>query len=296
MNILGLDFNNPIGLAAGFDKNGDYIDALGKLGFGFIEVGTVTPKPQSGNPTPRIFRFPSEKALINRMGFNNKGVDYLIERLKRRKYKGIVGVNVGKNATTPIENAIDDYLICLKKVYTYADYITINISSPNTQQLRQLQEKNHIHEFLFALSTARNSLVQETKKHKPLLLKISPDETNETLEAIVDAVIVNKIEGIIATNTSIDKTPIQHLPHSNETGGLSGHPIFCQATQTLKYLNQLIQEKKSSTVLIGVGGITDKKTMQEKFTSGAQLIQLYTGLIYDGPFFIKKLLKNSQPP
>lgn len=295
VDILGLRFANPIGLAAGFDKNGDHIDNLAKLGFGFIEVGTVTPKPQEGNPKPRLFRLSSKKALINRMGFNNKGIDYVIERLKERKYKGIVGVNIGKNASTSLDEAVEDYLICVKKVYPYADYITINISSPNTPYLRQLQQNGYLNRLLLAISTIRMLLSNETGLYKPLLLKISPDETDETLEAIVDAVLRHKIDGIIATNTTVDKSEVQSLPHANEAGGMSGPPLFKSANQTLKTLNNILNtlpdDKKNLVALIGVGGIMKPVDVKTKFMTGAKLVQVYTGLIYQGPFWIKRLLK-----
>jgi dihydroorotate dehydrogenase len=290
ITALGLNFPNPIGLAAGFDKNGDHLESLAKLGFGFIEVGTVTPLPQEGNHKPRIFRFPFQKALINRMGFNNKGVDYLVERLKQHQYKGIIGVNIGKNAQTTIDEAVEDYLICLKKVYPYADYITLNISSPNTPNLRQLQQNSHLNCLLLAVSTMRSLLASEAGKYKPLLLKISPDETIETQEAIVNAVIKHQIDGIIATNTTTEKSCMQHLSHGNETGGLSGAPLFDASTATLNNLYSYIQEKKANTVLIGVGGIMKPADMQAKFSAGAQLVQVYTGLIYKGPLLIKRLI------
>ncbi len=292
--LLGLNFSNPIGLAAGFDKNGDYLDSLSKLGFGFIEVGTITPLPQAGNPLPRLFRFPSQKALINRMGFNNKGVDYLVERLKQHSYNGIIGVNIGKNATTPIEKAVDDYLTCLKKVYAYANYITINISSPNTPGLRQLQQDNHLNNLLHTIAEARTHLAKETGVYKPLLLKISPDETLDTHEAIVNAVITHHIDGIIATNTTIDKSALQAMPHGNESGGLSGAPLFEKSTQTLETLHRLIKTNplNKNITLIGVGGIMAPKDMEAKLTAGAQLVQVYTGLIYEGPFFVKHLMDS----
>lgn len=288
INVFGLYFKNPIGLAAGFDKNGDYIDTLGKLGFGFIEVGTITPLPQPGNPKPRLFRLNKSHALINRMGFNNKGVDYLVERLKQCQYKGIIGVNIGKNAFTPLEEAVEDYLICLKKVYSYADYITINVSSPNTPHLRELQESEYLNRLLLAVSDIRSILEKEQGVHKPILLKISPDETPETLEAIAHAVLHHKIDGIIATNTTINKSKVATLQHGQEAGGLSGSPLLTSSNQTLKTLYALLGNK---VPLIGVGGIMKSSEIREKLNSGAKLIQVYTGLIYHGPFWIKHLLK-----
>lgn len=292
VSVLGLNFSNPIGLSAGFDTNGDYLDNLGKLGFGFIEVGGVTPLPQSGNSKPRIFRFPSKNAFINRMGFANKGVDYLVERLKKNSYKGIIGVNIGKNTFTPIDKAVDDYLICLKKVYPYVDYITLNVSSPNTPNLRQLQQNSHLNCLLLAVSKVRSLLAKKIGKYKPILLKISPDETQETLEDIVDIVIKHQIDGIIATNTTVEKGALDHLPHGNEMGGLSGAPLFERSTCTLNNLHKLIKEKNADITLIGVGGIITSKNMHAKFAAGAQLVQIYTGLIYKGPFFVKRLIKS----
>lgn len=287
VDVFGLTFQNPIGLAAGFDKNGDYIDTLGKLGFGFIEVGTITPKPQTGNARPRLFRLPQKKALINRMGFNNLGVDYLVERLKQRKYTGILGVNIGKNATTSIENATDDYVLCLEKVYEHADYITINISSPNTPNLRQLQQADALNNLLSTIADKRLLLKKKWGARKPVLIKISPDESPETLEAIVNAVHKNNIDGIIATNTTLDKTAVQDLPEGKETGGLSGVPLLNASTYVLKTLYHLCEKK---ITLIGVGGITQKADVEAKFNAGAKLVQVYTGLIYEGPYIVQKLM------
>lgn len=296
VHALGLKFANPIGLAAGFDKNGDYIDILGKLGFGFIEVGTITPEPQAGNAKPRLFRIPQKQALINRMGFNNKGVDYLVGRLKQRTYPGIVGVNIGKNAKTSLEEAIEDYLICLKKVYIYADYITINISSPNTPNLRLLQQGEYLNRLLLAISQIRSLIEKEQGIYKPILLKISPDETPETVEAITEAVIQHKMDGIIATNTTLDKSSVKQFMHADEVGGLSGSPLLDRSNQTLLLLKKLVDAKGNNPItLIGVGGIMKTTDVQTKFLAGANLVQVYTGLIYNGPFWIKRLLKKLIP-
>lgn len=297
VELLGLRFRNTLGLAAGFDKNGDHIDDLARLGFGFIEVGTVTPLPQEGNPKPRLFRLSQKKALINRMGFNNKGVNYLVEKLKKSQHSCVIGVNIGKNATTPLDEAIEDYVICFKKVYAYADYITINISSPNTPNLRELQQDNRLNQLLLTISAIRQLLEQETGIFRPVFLKISPDETPETLKTIVDAVMEYSINGIIATNTTINKTDVEHLKHGQEKGGLSGKPLLEQSNCVLKILKNLIdahpnKEKSQHIILIGVGGIQNKQDVLAKLNAGAQLVQVYTGLIYNGPFWIKKLIQN----
>jgi len=289
IELMGLRFKNRIGVAAGLDKNGDYIDALGKLGFGFIEVGTVTPKPQAGNPRPRLFRLPEKQALLNRMGFNNKGMDYLIERLKTKRYSGVIGVNIGKNASTPMEKAADDYVEGLTKIYPYADYITINISSPNTPGLRTLQQGDFLDNLLKMLSKTREHLVSIHGQYKPLLLKISPDENIDTLKVIAEKIMYYAFDGIIATNTSIDKTAVSGLKHGDEAGGLSGEPILERSNNTLARLKSLLNNK---VVLVGAGGISTIDAVQSKLTLGAQLIQVYTGLIYQGPFWIRQLLRT----
>jgi dihydroorotate dehydrogenase len=281
-NLKGLSFPGRVGLAAGLDKNAEYVDALASLGFDFIEVGTVTPKSQQGNPKPRMFRLTKHDAIINRMGFNNKGVDYMIEQLKEIDYKGVLGINIGKNKTTPNENAVSDYLICLEKVYVYASYITINLSSPNTPGLRELQYGHHLNDLLSALKARQNDLSQQHNKYVPLLLKIAPDLTTEEISEISQAVINHDIDGIIATNTSIDKSAVA----SNEQGGLSGAPILKSSTQVLK---SFFEETKGQIPIVGVGGVHDDVSGQEKIASGAALIQIYTGFIYRGPNLIKAL-------
>jgi dihydroorotate dehydrogenase len=292
VEAMGLKFKNPIGLAAGFDSNGDYLVALSKLGFGFIEVGGVTPKPQIGNPKPRIFRLPKKNALINRMGFCNKGVEYLVERLKKLKYDGIIGVNIAKNMSTPLEEASKDYIVCMEKLYPYVDYITINISSPNTPNLRQLQQGEFLNDLLSQISSARDRLEKEYTIRKPLVLKISPDETPETLENMVKAVCKNNIDGIIATNTSVDRMTVADCAHAKEAGGLSGAPIFERSTHVLKTVHELIQTNspKANITLIGLGGIMGPEDVQAKFDAGAKLVQVYTGFIYKGPLLISRLI------
>ncbi len=282
---MGLRFRHPIGLAAGLDKNGDYIDALGALGFSFIEVGTVTPKPQSGNPKPRLFRLPEQQAIINRMGFNNKGVDYLVERLKRRSYLGIVGVNIGKNKDTPLEQAIEDYLYCLERIYPYADYIVVNISSPNTPGLRDLQQGNALVELLHRLKERRESLRQEHDVKVPLLLKIAPDLAEIDLVWLGGQLLEAGWDGVIATNTTVSRQGIENALHGDEAGGLSGSPLFAHSTEVLASLADVLQDR---VPIIGVGGVMVGKQAAEKMRAGASLVQLYSGFIYRGPKLIQE--------
>lgn len=284
--LLGLNFPNRVGVAAGFDKNGECIDALLSLGFGFVEVGSVTPLPQEGNPKPRLYRLPEAHAVINRMGFNNKGVDYLVERLKARQVPGIVGVNIGKNKETANEQAYRDYLICLKKVYAYADYIVINISSPNTPGLRDLQSEAYLATLLERLSAARNELRAVHRKQVPLLVKLSPDFPHQELAAFIDVLLKHNIDGVIATNTTVSRDGVAALPHATEAGGLSGRPLFKQSTEMLREIKKNAQDR---LVIIGVGGIDSASSAQEKFAAGADLIQVYTGLIYEGSALVKTL-------
>lgn len=287
--LFGLNFPNPIGLAAGLDKNGDYIDALGSLGFGFIEIGTVTPKPQPGNAKPRLFRLPEHQAIINRMGFNNKGVDYLVSKVKQKKYQGILGINIGKNASTAIEDAQHDYVIGMQKVYAFADYITVNISSPNTLGLRTLQGPEYLQQLLSALKSEHLSLIDKYKKYVPLLIKIAPDLTDQELESMAEIFLQNKIDGIIATNTTLDRDQVQSSLNGQEAGGLSGAPLFKKSTQVLAKLRELVG---SDLPIIASGGVLNANDANQKFASGANLVQLYTGLIYEGPKLILDLMKN----
>lgn len=287
VQVFGLTFPNRVGLSAGLDKNGDYIDALFGLGFGFIEVGAVTPKPQPGNPKPRLFRLPKEKALINRLGFNNLGVDYLVENLKKRKISGIVGVNLGKNFTTPIELAYQDYEIGYEKVFPYADYVTINISSPNTPQLRQLQNENYLHDLLSKLKSKQLELERQYRRQVPLLLKISPDLTTEEIKQIAEVALAERIDGVVAVNTTSDRRAVYGLPHAEETGGLSGAPLFQMTIRVIKTLRETLGDQ---IPIIGVGGIMSATQAQQVLKAGAKLIQIYTGLIYEGPGLVQALL------
>lgn len=287
--VMGLKFPNPVGLAAGLDKNGDYIDALAKLGFGFIEVGTVTPRPQPGNPKPRLFRIPEAQAIINRMGFNNLGVDYLLENIKRTQYNGILGVNIGKNFDTPVESAIDDYLICLRKVYAVASYVTINISSPNTLHLRQLQNEHELDHLVATLKLEQGKLSDQQGRYTPLLVKIAPDLDQSQLESIAAILMKYNIDGVIATNTTISRQNIAGLPHADETGGLSGSPVKVMSTRVISKLYSLLGEQ---IPIIGVGGILSADDAKEKVAAGASLIQLYTGLIYEGPDLVNQCIST----
>jgi len=287
--VFDLNFPNPVGLAAGLDKNGDYIDALFSLGFGFIEVGAVTPKPQAGNPKPRLFRLPKAMALINRMGFNNKGVDHLVKNLKARRIPGIVGVNIGKNLTTPIENAYADYEICLRKIYSYADFATLNISSPNTAGLRDLQNETYLLDLLTRIKELQQTLQQEYQKKVPILVKISPDLSNQEIEVMAKIFLQVEIEGIIVANTTIDRTAVKHLKHADEKGGLSGKPLLNKTKHIISYLQQ---QTKGQIPLIAVGGIMSAEDAKSLLDSGARLVQIYTGLIYQGPSLIRDIVEK----
>ncbi len=286
--VMDLDFPNPIGLAAGLDKNGEYLDALATLGFGFIEIGTVTPRPQPGNPQPRIFRLPQAKAVINRLGFNNHGVDKLIENIKRSDYQGILGINIGKNFDTPLEKAADDYLICLRKVYRYASYVTVNISSPNTQNLRQLQNTIELDHLLSVLKFEQTKLAETHGKYTPLAVKIAPDLESVQIESIATLLMKHQIDSVIATNTTLSRAGVKHLPISRETGGLSGAPLTQHATTIVHQLRRILQD---AIPIMGVGGIMSAANAKERIDAGASLIQVYTGLIYRGPDLIQEIAK-----
>ncbi|MEN9945366.1 MAG: hypothetical protein RLY18_1324 [Pseudomonadota bacterium] len=286
VELCGLRFRNPVGLAAGLDKDGKHIDALASLGFGFLEIGTVTPLPQPGNPKPRMFRLPSAHALINRMGFNNDGVDACIERVKRSRFYqegGVIGLNIGKNAITPIEDAANDYITCMRKVYPVASYITANISSPNTKNLRDLQGEAMLRQLLQALHQTREDLSNQLGVHKPLFLKIAPDLEAADLKLIADLLIEFEIDAVIATNTTIARTGVEELEHSHETGGLSGLPVLARSNQTIYDLFQVLHNR---IPIIGVGGILSGENVKQKLDAGASLVQIYTGLIYQGPKLI----------
>ena len=289
IEVMGLKFDNPVGLAAGLDKDGDAIDAFGAMGFGFIEVGTVTPRPQSGNDKPRIFRVIPAQGIINRMGFNNKGVDNLIENVKKSHYKGILGINIGKNKDTPIENGKDDYLICMDKVYDHAGYIAVNISSPNTPNLRQLQYGDAFDDLLNSLKERQKELAEKHKKYVPLAVKIAPDLSPEELKQVAEALLRHGIDGVIATNTTLDREMIHDMPHAAETGGLSGRPLQNKSTEIIRQLHEYL---KGQIPIIGVGGIDSAMAAREKMQAGAELVQIYSGFIYNGPDLVKNIVNN----
>ena len=284
IDVMGLTFPNAVGLAAGLDKNGDYIDAFACLGFGSIEIGTITPRPQPGNPKPRLFRLEDKQAIINRMGFNNKGVDHLVEQVKKAKFKGVLGINIGKNFDTPVENAIDDYLICLNKVYQYATYITVNISSPNTPGLRDLQFGDTLDELLAPIKARQLELAEEFG-YKPVLVKIAPDMDEENVQLVAETLIKNNIDGVIATNTTLSREGVEDHKFGREAGGLSGAPLEESATETVSALVAALDGKLP---VIGVGGISNGMGAVEKMDAGAKLIQVYSGFIYRGPELIRE--------
>ncbi|MFO7189759.1 MAG: quinone-dependent dihydroorotate dehydrogenase [Pseudomonadota bacterium] len=291
VRAMGLEFPNPVGLAAGLDKNGAHIDGLAALGFGFIEVGTVTPRPQPGNPKPRLFRLPEARAIINRMGFNNEGVERLVENVRRARYDGILGINIGKNFDTPVERAADDYVACLEKVYEVASYVTINISSPNTKNLRQLQQADELSALLERITRTRESLAQRFKKRVPLAVKIAPDLDDEGLEAIAEALRRYGIDAVIATNTTLSREEVKGLPHAEETGGLSGAPLTARSTAIVRKLHALLGDE---IPIIGVGGIMSGADAAEKLAAGATLVQLYSGLIYRGPELVTEAVEATR--
>lgn len=290
--LMGLSLRNPVGLAAGLDKNGAHIDALAALGFGFVEVGTVTPRAQPGNPKPRLFRLPRAQALINRFGFNNQGLDAFISNVQRstfRKNGGVLGLNIGKNASTPIENALDDYLTCLDGVYPHADYVTVNISSPNTANLRSLQGGDDLGKLLLGLQERRERLADHHGRRVPLVVKIAPDLTQEQVDAIAELLPRYSMDGVIATNTTLDKNAVQGLPHADETGGLSGPPVH---ELSLAVIRRLRRRLGADIAIIGVGGIHSGQQAREKIEAGADAVQLYTGLIYRGPGLISECVNS----
>jgi dihydroorotate dehydrogenase len=285
VRAMGIEFPNPIGLAAGLDKDAEHIDALAALGFGFIEVGTVTPRPQPGNPRPRLFRIEAKQAIVNRFGFNNVGVDAFIANVQRARWRGVLGINIGKNAATPAERAIDDYALCLEKVYAHAAYVTINISSPNTKGLRTLQEAQQLDALLARLTSLRAPLADRHGRRVPLVVKVAPDLTPDEIQSIADAVRRHGVEGVIATNTSVSRQGVEGLRHANEAGGLSGAPIREMASGVLRAFASAL---RGEVTLIGAGGVMSGADAKEKFAAGAHLVQLYTGLIYRGPDLVSE--------
>lgn len=289
VECMGLTFKNPVGLAAGLDKNGECIDAFAAMGFGFIEVGTVTPRPQSGNDKPRLFRLVHAEGIINRMGFNNLGVDHLVEKVKQANYDGIIGINIGKNKDTPIEKGADDYLICMEKVYPYAGYIAVNISSPNTPGLRTLQYGEALDQLLCVLKQKQTALAEQYNKYVPLTLKIAPDLTDDELQQICQSLLKHNIDGVIATNTTLDRTLVAGMTFANEAGGLSGRPLQSRSTEVVKLLYQQLGEH---IPIIGVGGVDSYVAAKEKLLAGAKLVQVYSGFIYHGPKLVSDIVKN----
>ncbi|KJY82439.1 dihydroorotate dehydrogenase [Vibrio galatheae] len=289
VECMGLTFRNPVGLAAGLDKNGECIEAFDAMGFGFVEVGTVTPRPQSGNDKPRLFRLVEAEGIINRMGFNNLGVDNLVENVKKAKYDCVLGINIGKNKDTPIEKGAEDYLICMEKVYQYAGYIAVNISSPNTPGLRSLQYGEALDELLQELKTKQAELAEKHGKYVPLALKIAPDLSNDEIKQICGSLLKNKIDAVIATNTTLDRTIVEGMKHANEAGGLSGRPVQSRSTEVVRCLHEHL---KGEIPVIGVGGIDSYVAAKEKMMAGAELVQVYSGFIYHGPALVRDIVKN----
>jgi dihydroorotate dehydrogenase len=289
VRVMGIDFPNAVGLAAGLDKDGAHINALAALGFGFIEIGTVTPRPQPGNPKPRLFRLPAAEALINRMGFNNRGVDNLVHNVEASGFKGVLGINIGKNKDTPNEHAVDDYLTCLDKVYAHARYVTVNISSPNTQDLRELQKDEALDVLLSAIKLRQSELAQQHGNYVPIALKIAPDLDDTQIAAIAALLMMHRIDAVIATNTTIARDGVAGLPNADETGGLSGAPVRAASSRVV---TALAHHLGNEVPIIGVGGILSGDDAQEKIEAGAALVQLYSGLIYRGPGLVRECVQR----
>lgn len=289
VTVFGLHFPNPVGLAAGLDKNAAHLDELGALGFGFVEVGTVTPRAQAGNPKPRMFRLPGHEAIINRLGFNNDGVDALVRNVETSSYRGVLGINIGKNKDTPNERAVEDYLFCLERVYRHASYVTVNISSPNTQGLRDLQEEATLRRFIETLREAQERLGSQAGARKPMLLKIAPDLSEPELDGIAEVLRTTGIDGLICTNTTIDHAAVAHDPQGQQAGGLSGKPLFARSTAVLRGMRARLGERLP---IVGVGGILEGSDAAEKLDAGATLVQVYSGLIYRGPQLIAECVEE----
>jgi dihydroorotate dehydrogenase len=286
--VMGIDFPNPVGLAAGFDKNGEYLDLLSALGFGFIEVGTVTPRPQPGNPAPRVFRLPARQALINRLGFNNVGLDGLLRNLERSRFNGVLGINIGKNFDTPLERAHEDYVTCLRGAYPHASYVAANISSPNTPQLRELQNAAELERLLDALKSEQEHLTATHRRYVPIAIKISPDLSAGQVDAVAALLLKHGMDGAIATNTTTSREGVEDSPVAKEPGGLSGAPLREKSTALLRRLCQALEGKLP---VIGVGGILSGRDALEKVEAGASLLELYTGLVYRGPSLVREVVE-----
>lgn len=291
VSVMGLNFPNRVGLAAGLDKNGEAIDGLAKLGFGHLEIGTVTPRPQPGNPKPRLFRLPAQQALINRMGFNNHGVAALVENVKRAKFQGILGINIGKNAATPMERSAEDYVLCLEKVYPFASYVTVNISSPNTVNLRQLQGKSELEALLTTLKATQTILADRHGRYVPLALKIAPDLDPGQIQGIADALRRHHLDAVIATNTTVSREGVAGEPGAAQAGGLSGAPLFERSTAVVAALAQALA---GELPIIAAGGVTNGKRAAAKLAAGAELVQIYSGLIYRGPELVGECLRATR--
>ena len=289
VRALGIDFPNPVGLAAGLDKNAEHLDALAVLGFGFIEVGTVTPRPQAGNPKPRMFRLPAHEALINRMGFNNAGIDALVRNVEKSTYTGVLGINIGKNRDTPNEEAVNDYRLCMRRAWPLASYLTINISSPNTKGLRDLQQEDTLRRFIGQLREEQEALAGQHGARKPMLLKIAPDLEDAQMDAMAEVLAAAGVDGLICTNTTLDRSGVQGAPNAGQDGGLSGRPLRERATRVLKGMRARMG---ASIPIMGVGGIVDGADAAERMHAGADLVQLYTGLIYRGPHLLGECVEE----
>lgn len=293
VRVMGLEFPNPLGLAAGLDKHGEFIDALAAFGFGFLEIGGVTPRPQPGNPRPRVFRIPEREAIINRLGFNSVGIDRFVENVRHARYDGILGVNLGKNRDTPLERTADDYVACLEKVYPLASYATVNVSSPNTKNLRQLQQAGELGAILAQVSQARDRLARAHKRRLPLAVKIAPDLDDEQIAGIAEVLVEFGIDAVIATNTTISRVGVNGLPHGDEEGGLSGAPLRTASTAVIRKLATAL---KGRVPIIGSGGIMSATDAREKLDAGATLLQLYTGLVYRGPGLVREIVAGLAAP
>jgi dihydroorotate dehydrogenase len=291
VDVMGITFPNAVGLAAGLDKNGDHIEGMAALGFGFIEIGTVTPRPQLGNDKPRLFRLPEAEAIINRMGFNNLGVDHLVEQVKVAQTDAVIGINIGKNKDTPVENAVDDYLIGLEKVYSHADYVTVNISSPNTPGLRTLQFGESLNQLLQALKDKQVHLQNQYQRYVPMAVKVAPDLTIAEVEELASTFAQFEIDAVIATNTTMERDAVAGMQYADEAGGLSGRPVFDKSTSVVSQFRQALPDHLP---IIAVGGIMSADDAMEKFDAGASLVQVYSGLIYRGPRLINDIVKATQ--